>query len=261
MKKVINPCTCGTWAHSGYEQMSQSYAAIRYEDGRLSICGVVGPIKGGNCQGSAGQCVDSFREGLPNRDDGWDDAMLKKFCDIWDEWHLNDMHPECEHQRGLGWREMAQEEMTLYHYILNDESRNKQKEAEKKAMNALKECRIFKPTLEQAKYANMKMFYDTYDKIEEGSELARYYRPYKSCIGTPEEEKKTRGWVTFGDYHKGSIEELKEAGKSHPKGILSKPCPVCGYKYGHGWNTVEVPKDVIDWLFALPDTTRKPAWV
>lgn len=47
----------------------------------------------------------------------------------------------------------------------------------------------------------------------------------------------------------------------HPDGILCKPCPVCGYKYGTSWLMEEVPEDVIDWLFALPDTTVKPAWV
>lgn len=47
----------------------------------------------------------------------------------------------------------------------------------------------------------------------------------------------------------------------HPDGILGKPCPVCGYQYGHAWQTEEVPQEVIDWLFALPDTPVKPAWV
>ena len=44
-------------------------------------------------------------------------------------------------------------------------------------------------------------------------------------------------------------------------GFLGRPCPVCGYKYGSAWQTEEVPKDVIEWLFDLPDTKIKPAWV
>lgn len=34
-----------------------------------------------------------------------------------------------------------------------------------------------------------------------------------------------------------------------------------GYIYGSGWLTEEVPQEVIDFLFSLPDTDRKPAWV
>ena len=38
-------------------------------------------------------------------------------------------------------------------------------------------------------------------------------------------------------------------------------CPVCGYSIGSAWLKEEVPQPVIDWLFSLPDTTVKPAWV
>lgn len=46
-----------------------------------------------------------------------------------------------------------------------------------------------------------------------------------------------------------------------PLGHLTEPCPVCGYKYGSAWLTVELPTDVIEFLQSLPDTDRKPAWV
>ena len=47
----------------------------------------------------------------------------------------------------------------------------------------------------------------------------------------------------------------------HPKGLLSKPCPACGYKYGSAWLKEEVPPEVISFLEALPSTDIKPAWV
>jgi hypothetical protein len=47
----------------------------------------------------------------------------------------------------------------------------------------------------------------------------------------------------------------------HPEGLLCKPCPVCGYKYGSAWLFEEVPSDVLAWLAALPDTRIIPAWV
>lgn len=40
-------------------------------------------------------------------------------------------------------------------------------------------------------------------------------------------------------------------------GLLSKPCPVCGYKYGSSWLREEVPDDVIEFLNELPETDYK----
>lgn len=34
----------------------------------------------------------------------------------------------------------------------------------------------------------------------------------------------------------------------HPDGLLGKPCRVCGYKYGTGWQYEDVPEVVLDWL-------------
>jgi hypothetical protein len=59
--------------------------------------------------------------------------------------------------------------------------------------------------------------------------------------------------------------EKKPAGRvtpdEHPEGLLNKPCPVCGYKYGSAWNKEAVPDGVLDWLCGLPDTRIHPAWV
>jgi hypothetical protein len=49
--------------------------------------------------------------------------------------------------------------------------------------------------------------------------------------------------------------------EEHPEGLLGKPCPVCGYKYGSAWNKEEVPEDALAWLYDLPDTKITPAWV
>jgi hypothetical protein len=62
----------------------------------------------------------------------------------------------------------------------------------------------------------------------------------------PDGGKKAAGWVTPDE---------------HPEGLLAKPCPVCGYKYGTAWNKESVPEDVLAWLRSLPDTEITPAWV
>ena len=101
MKKVVSPCLCTVYTRSGNEATARAFCEIQFENGRLSITGVIGPMPSGNCRGSAGQCVDAIREGRPC--DEWTQEMLDKFCSIWDEWHLNDMRPYCKHQKELGW--------------------------------------------------------------------------------------------------------------------------------------------------------------
>jgi len=39
--------------------------------------------------------------------------------------------------------------------------------------------------------------------------------------------------------------------KDHPQGLLSKACPVCGYRYGSAWLKEELPQNVIDFLEVL----------
>ena len=238
MKKIINPCVCKVG-----ERNANAFAKIEYENGCLRIGGVVGPLKSGNCRGSAGQCVDEIRKGNPAK--GWNRKMLSKFCDIWERWHLNDMRPECEHQRELGWPDMAKESVTLYHYILTREANDKKKEAENAARAALRKGQIFTPTAEQTLYANLAYSLDVYEPLD-GKEIAQYYEPQKHGFMEGFTEQKTRGWV------RAEESEL---------GLLCKPCPVCGYKYGTSWLREEAPQDVLDWLFALPDTERQPAWV
>ena len=40
----------------------------------------------------------------------------------------------------------------------------------------------------------------------------------------------------------------------HPDGLLSRPCPTCGYKYGTAWLREDVPSDVLTFLANLPDS-------
>ena len=120
MKKVVSPCFCKVYTRSGNEATARAFCKIQFENGRLSITGVIGPMPSGNCRGGAGQCVDAIREGHPC--DEWTQEMLDKFCSIWDEWHLNDMRPYCKHQKELGWNKLAVTPVTLYHYRLNSKT-------------------------------------------------------------------------------------------------------------------------------------------
>ena len=91
---------------------SNLYAKIKYDGTRLSISGVVGPLKNGHCQGGCGQIIFELKEygqeGFYTLSDvrpapNWTPEMIKQFFDAWNEWHLNDLQAACEHQRELGW--------------------------------------------------------------------------------------------------------------------------------------------------------------
>lgn len=241
MKKVISPCLCEV----GGAVKARAFCKIEFSaDGRLSISGVIGPMRSGNCKGSAGQCVEEIRAGEPT--DGWTAEMLQKFCDIWDEWHLNDMRPYCQHQKELGWDKLAGKEVTLYNYTLSTEASKKKRAAENAALAALKKGETFAPTEEQVKYAALPYSITTHEELS-GNAL-NDYQPKKPLSDTDGHftQKKTLGWLHPSE---------------HPDGILGRPCPVCGYQYGHEWKKEEVPQEVIDWLFNLPTTTITPAWV
>lgn len=44
-------------------------------------------------------------------------------------------------------------------------------------------------------------------------------------------------------------------------GLLGKPCPVCGYKYGHSWVKEDIPEEVLQWLYDLPRNKTSYAWI
>ena len=158
------------------------YCKIVYKDGNLSITGVEGPLRSGNCLGACGQIVMHLKaEDFTSFAPGWNKAKLLQFLDIWDKWHLNDMQPGCEHQRAAGW--------------VNE--------------------RI----------------------------------PPEELPG-----------ITANRDDKGILAIWVEP-TEHPKGLLCKQCPVCGYQYGSKWLKVDVPADALDFLRNLPDTDKKPAWV
>ena len=43
----------------------------------------------------------------------------------------------------------------------------------------------------------------------------------------------------------------------HPEGLLSEPCPACGYRFGSAWLYEPVPEDVLEWLESLPSAESK----
>lgn len=239
MKKVVCPVVCRTG-----NRESRAFAEITFENGKLSIHGVIGPMHNGGCCGSAGQCVDGIRAGDPVAP--WTREMVDKFCDIWNAWHLNDMRPYCEHQKALGWDEIAKRKVTIYHYRLTKDALRKLRAAENAAIAALKKGETFTTTAEQVKFATLPYSITTATEISKQD--AEVYEPKKPLfVGDS------------GATEQKALGRLRE--DEHPDGLLCKPCPACGYKYGTSWKKEEIPQEVIDFLTSLPDSEVKPAWV
>lgn len=242
-KKIINPCTNEVYIYNDKEQPVNSFCKIEYQDGQLSITGVIGPKSNGNSWGSCGQCVDEIRKGEPTKE--WTPEMLQKFCDIWDEWHLNDMRPYCSHMKKLGWDKMAEEKVEVKTYKLTREAREKQDEAKKRALKCLANHEPFFPTLEETKIYNLPFEKKSYNDSEFSDSECYEYKD-KNCLGYSNIEHKSRGQINYSE------NEL---------GLLGKSCPVCGYKYGHSWIKEDVPEEILQWLYDLPCNKSSYAWI
>lgn len=171
---------------------------------------------------AGGHCLDSIAAYI-------DSPLYTEILRLWELYRLNDMHPECEHQRNLGWRKIASKKVTLYHWRMTNEALIEQKDIENYALSALRTCKIFTPTPKQAFIVGLSYFLTTYtDSVP--TELAPWYEPKKPLYTGDEGHTEIK---TLG--------RLRES--EHPQGILSKACPVCGYKYGNAWNYVPIPAE------------------
>ena len=116
---------------------------------------------------AGGQMVNELVKYFPH------DTRLKRMVEIWQRYHLNEMHPGCEHQRTMGWETLKLDDTKETGWHIDTKTAN----------------------------------------------LAMWAYP----IGSPDNK--------FGGFE-------------HEKGVLCKPCPVCGYKFGSAWRKEEIPEDV-----------------
>lgn len=254
-RRVLRPGAVEVWKGAG-KGSAPLFLKVEYKEGRLSISGAEGPRANGDCWGSCGQCVDALapsrlRELAP----GWDRETVKRLRQTWEDWHLNDMRAGCVHQRAEKWAERGRKSVTLYHWRQMDKSRKARDEAEKAAQGALTRGETFAPTPEQVKAANSPWSRATWTpEAPEGYEAARSL--YPGDKGPT--ESKTLGWLyPLEAANGGTIDEES----THPDGLLCRPCPECGYKYGSAWLREEVPADVLRFLQELPEADAAPAWV
>jgi len=193
----------------------------------LSICG--------STTGEAGQMQDSIREQLRKIKLNIPKESLLRILDIWDVWHLNEMTAACVHQKALGWDSKRIVELTLVQIDYNA-LRSIQKQALDDAMRiGMSEVRTknrsdllrLKATSRAAEVLLAIIDFDVSPftwkslmpiHVEELSGMLE--RGGLVDALKIKRESKTAGWVKP---------------EEHPEGLLCKPCPECGYKYGSRW--------------------------
>lgn len=82
--RILNPGKVQTYN----TRKSNVYVKITYQDGRLSLTGVVGPKRNGDAAGACGQ-INPLK--LDELSEGWTQEMVDYLNHLWDRWHLNDM--------------------------------------------------------------------------------------------------------------------------------------------------------------------------
>ena len=91
MNKLDKTVRIGT-TDVGNGRMVSVYCRIKYNEGKLSISGVEGPLKNGEALGSCGQIDMHLTADNVDPAENWDKEKISKFLQIWGEWHLNDMN-------------------------------------------------------------------------------------------------------------------------------------------------------------------------
>ena len=164
----------------------------------------------GSSRYSCGQVYDSIKPA---------DKYQKALIDLWKRWHLNNLNARCEHQRKL-WNTSEELKITTYIETTHLYQRiNKVKDLINKKLVDTGEIKVGKLTREILAISG---FYNDVTIKTLSPYLQKQFKVYK-------EETKTAGWIRESE---------------HEKGLLCKPCPVCGYKYGTKWLKEELPPKI-----------------
>lgn len=226
MKKTFD---FGDIAYTGNRSKNKVTVEVEYTERNkqkvFSVCGNIWNTAKSDIV-AGGQCLDEIKEYVKN-------PIFDEIYRLWNLYHLNDMHPECEHQHALGWDKLASKKVVLYHWTMTREACCKQREAKEAALSALAAGSIFNPTAEQTFFAGLSYSLTTWTETLP-EKLKMYYEPKNT-------ETKALGW----------LEESE-----HPEGLLCKPCPICGYKYGTNWNYFPIPEEDEKIIYKLLKTGK-----
>ncbi len=234
MIKIINPLEkCSNTEMQVYVKIELD------EQGALTITGVEGPRIFGRCTGHRDQIQNALLNNVKCFNDGFNQEKVERLIQIWNEWNLNHRRTYCEHQKELGWPEQCWKEVDVYQFVITREA-SEIFDAIKKINKIDKNHTYFQLT-EKAHIIPLLRLIRESDKEELDESISEFYKKD----------------IPF--MKKSKLLYLRE--DDHPDGLCRKPCPVCGHIFGVEKKFAQVPQDVIDWLFSLPDTKTQPAWI
>lgn len=171
-----------------------------------------------------GQCLDTIAKYVKI-------PLFNEIFTFWKKYHLNDMHPECKHQAELGWIEQARRRVDIYYFKLTADGIKAHRNISARVMDAAKRGETVQTTKDEQKILALDYSVKYHANVLP-ADIAPFYQLDKT-------ESKLCGWLYETE---------------HPNGILDKTCPVCGYKYGSGWNFVAIPADDINRIKELIET-------
>lgn len=152
-----------------------------------------------------GQCLDDIWKDYATELEN--PTLYKQILGLWKRNHLNDMHHDCIHQR-KNWKH---KDIELAHLKINWDTVGKQRHnIEARYKKDIETKRTAKITIPEQRLLNLKYFITV-----DASQVAKYPEYVVDKL-----ETKSNNWVSQSE---------------HPEGLLSKPCEVCGYKYGSAW--------------------------
>lgn len=91
------------WTKIGQGPNGILWLEVQWNGTRLSITGVEGPRRNGDCRGSCGQCREALLE-VTDPAEGYTLGTIRQLYAIWNAWHLNDLRAGCSHQQAFGWK-------------------------------------------------------------------------------------------------------------------------------------------------------------
>lgn len=213
----------------GFNSYGESISIkVKFDGKRLSITGEEwkpGSREPSACGQICGHITDP-ESYLTRLNDGWTGAKFARLLEVWHRWHLNDMQAGCEHQRD--WP--ADKKLEVTSYRLTTEACQVRDQTLQRAAEAALYGRDFKPTPREFALATIKNW--------------TQHRFILPADNSP----------LWGSFRVAKC-EVKAAGHTypyeHPEGLLTKPCSICGHKWGAAWLFEPVPEEVLQWLASL----------
>jgi len=246
---------------------------------RLSMTGAVSEIVDGRPSGSGAMCQqqDDIRRlfgHLPH---------VARLCDIWDRWHLNDLHAGCTHQRGLGWgrgkhillatADLTPEQKSTIESKHNATQNRRQLKAAAAYLKDTDARRLAFDLAATDPHRHNPVEQSDVDDAAKLKEAALFWNvkewkgwrsAYGQAIPSPEDQD---AYGTPKNYPPPILRRFMPAVLSHiarhvchaeplPEWFtfedsLLAPCPVCGYEYGSQWLYEPLPDGLAAELDAL----------